>query len=169
MPNPFSPHGSNGPLYMKTSSISPTAYHLLEHQAPECSPSLRPRCRWCGVLAHQVEVTTTRPEEAGTDLHSEEGTHRYDEELSLSWDRRRGCLCDYDDIAQSYEPLRCVENDETKQELTPKCGAVCCLCQLSSCDFDSHQLLNLINIKMDLDSKIEYPQEKISIAVLGCG
>jgi hypothetical protein len=57
----------------------------------------------------------------------------------------------------------------TKQELTPKCGAVCCLYLLSSCNFDFRQLLNLINIKMDLDNKMEYPQENLSIAVLGCG
>jgi hypothetical protein len=54
----------------------------------------------------------------------------------------------------------------TKQELTPKCGAVCCLYLLSSCDLDFHRLLNTI---MNLDSKMDYPQENLSIAVLGCG
>jgi hypothetical protein len=61
-----------------------------------------------------------------------------------------------------------VKNDETGAH-SERWGQFVVFFILSSCDLLLHQLLNLNDNIMDVDSKMEYPQEKLSIAVLGCG
>jgi hypothetical protein len=77
------------------------------------------------------------------------------------------CLCECGYIAHN---IGVVLLRMTKQELTPKGGGILFFpSPLSSCDLLLNRLLNYNNIPMDVNDKMDCPQERLSIAVLGCG